>query len=317
MDNTIKTAAVLYHKIDFDGICSFAIASRGLASSGYRVTPFPMSNCDTEIDLESLSAYDRVVILDISLRPAAMKRLFDLSEKAREEGRDFLVVWIDHHKSSIEDSVLNGYSLMRGYREPSGKAACELAWEYFHDRVPVPSVVALLSAYDIFDKDRFPWKETVLPFQHGMRYRYGLDAEKFVADFDLHADRKGAATMKAIMEEGTVAYNYMKDSGTRGVEAWGFPVTVAGHHKGYCCLTSQFGSLAFENSAKAVDATVYVCVNRTGPLAYKVSMYGSEGNTLDLGGYMKLRYNGGGHFNAAGGTLTLKEFKRLLTKSQI
>ncbi len=304
----MKNTLIIYHRIDFDGICSMAVTKKWLESVGHKVSLLGYNYSDEAPAMETLLKYDSVVILDVTLPVEQMLAI----RKADGNGTDFL--WIDHHKSSIEDSVRYGYDSLGGHRDATGHGACELCWKYFYPHVPVPLGVGLLAAYDVFDKGAYPWEEQSLAFQYGMRQRYGVDADAFVRDFDWILDDDYVDEVTRI---GRSIYLYARESGGRGVNSWGFEVTVAGEHRGLCCLTNQFGSLAFENTMRRKGISIALCVNRIGPDEYKVSMYGNEGNTLDLGAYLKEHYRGGGHRNAAGGTLTWSEFETLMRKCTI
>ena len=119
-----KTAAIIYHCIDFDGICSLAIARQHFLKRGWNVDPFPYNRGLNVPDIDLLLAYDEVVIVDIAL---PVKDMVDLAKCWREQGLG--LCWIDHHKTSIEDSVREGYTDIPGLREPVGQGACGLCWE--------------------------------------------------------------------------------------------------------------------------------------------------------------------------------------------
>lgn len=309
-----KTVAIIYHCIDFDGICSLAIARQHFLKRGWNVDPFPYNRGLNVPDIDLLLAYDEVVIVDIAL---PVKDMVDLAKCWREQGLG--LCWIDHHKTSIEDSVRKGYTDIPGLREPVGQGACGLCWEYFHPGTPQPEVVRLLSAYDVWNKKAFDWNGYTLPFQYGMRLGYGLDAEAFCETFDNGFDTGviekgfGEETIVRITETGRTALNYARMSGHAGVQRYGFEVSIGDRHEGICCLTNQFGGLAFEEALEEFHCKIAVCVNRIDSNKYVVSLFGAEGNDLDLGAYMKEHYNGGGHKDAAGGTMTLEQFTRLIS----
>lgn len=304
-------AAIVYHRIDFDGICAYAAARKALEKN-YETVPYPYTYGDKEIpSAEELLRFDKVVILDVCLPAETMRALF----KAATSPEDQDVVWIDHHKSSIELSVREGFSLLHGYRQPSGKGACELAWEYFINDRRVPLAIRYLSAYDVHDKARFDWDREVMPFQYGMREAYALRAEDFAADIDLIT--RDEEFMARILDNGGRIYRYAKDSGGRGVSTWGFPVTVAGKYKGLCCLTNQFGSLAFEQKMRTDGYDLAVCANRLDADTYVVSIYAPDKAVLDIGRYLADTYGGGGHPGAGSCRVNLETFTRLLTKATI
>lgn len=305
-----KTAAIIYHRVDFDGICSYAIARKALESEGFDVNPFPYSYCDEDPGAQALSHFDKVVIVDVCLPAETMRCLMGMSRTDPK----FDCVWIDHHRTAIRDSVKEGFSLMHGYRQESGAAACALTWDYFHGS-RMPEAVEYISAYDVHDKVHPEWERKVLPYQYGMRERYAQRAEEFLTDYAAIMYEKDFTSK--VISNGAAILNYARDTGERGVSVYGFPVSVAGDHKGLCCLTNAMGSLGFERSMERNGYEIAICANRIRADLYKVSMYGSDANTLDLGAYMKENYRGGGHFNAAGGTLDLNQFMTLITRQTI
>lgn len=297
-------ALIIFHRIDFDGICSCAVAHDALSQMRYDIQLFPFTHGDEEPGKEFLDSFNYVCIVDVSLSPETMKRLCQRAFGAQH----FRCTWIDHHKTSIEDSFKHGYDLLLGIRT-NGIAACELAWYYYHGvDASVPGFIQMLSCHDVYDKVRLDWDGMTEPFQYGMRYVYGLDADKFLKDFPKMHEK--AFTDKIICT-GKAIYEYTRQNEERGVATYGFPVLVAGAHKGIACLTSSFGSLGFERLLEENRSTISVCVNRKNG-QYKISLYGSRDNTLDLGAYCREHFGGGGHYNAAGGFLSREEFIRLI-----
>lgn len=277
----MKTA-IVYHKIDFDGICSMSVVRQWAEKNGDDVTTIGFNHGEA---VPSLEGFDKVFVVDISFPEDEMIRLRDR------------MVWIDHHRTAIASSLEGGYADIPGLRR-EGVGACELCWEWCHPNVKVPPFVALLSAYDVWDKERFHWNHQTLPFQMGMRNRYNLDAEAFYRDF-INDDER----YDSVMREGAVILKYVRQSGAIGCKAYGFEITFAGV-KALCLLTPSFGGLAMEASAVERGCPVVVCANRCGDDAWKVSAYAANGDSpVDIGSYLKERYGGGGHPNAGGCTI--------------
>lgn len=305
-----KIAAIVYHRIDFDGICSYAIARRYLENNGYAVTPYPYNYGDEAPDIQELCSYDTVIIVDVCLPAEDMAAL----ARAIKTDPTFDVIWCDHHKSSVEAAEAGGYMELPGNRHIGKPAACELTWEYLNTE-ETPYIVKILSAYDTWDKERLDWENETLPFQYGLRRRYALRAEEFYNDFGKLLEDSEASD---VVNEGRIILDYIRQSGSKGVGLYGFTVTVGDGHKALCCLTNQFGALAFEEELRRLDIGIAVCVNRMRKDLYNVSMYGVEGkNTLDLSRYMRENYGGGGHFNAAGGRMDGKQFLRLMEDCEL
>ena len=301
----MKRIAIIYHKSDFDGICSYAIVrsqlevNLAMAKERFQITPMPWDRGDKVPDTKG---YHDVYVLDICLPIDAM---YEIKQNAH-------LVWIDHHATSIEQMKLTLMDNIDGIRE-LGVGACELTWRYMHKKDKCPRFVLLLSAYDVWDKMRLNWEQDTLPFQYGMRNRYGLDAEKFFKEFYWYTE-----DIKEIIAEGKTILKYIRQSGNTGAQNYGFDVTVGGDMKGLAILTDQGGSAPYEENAKKRKAEVIVLLNRMGDDKYKVSCYCPMGKPRKhLGNYLRDTYGGGGHEGAAGAVIDRRKFVQIITERKI
>jgi len=136
-----------FHSSDLDGQCSGAIVKRfypecRLIGINYG-QPFPWDDIEPN---------EPVFMVDFCLQPFEdMVRLANMAT----------LVWIDHHKSAIEESVAYHVDkAIPGLRQV-GLAGCELTWTYIQEFVmrdkkekePVPLAVTLIGAYDTWRKD--------------------------------------------------------------------------------------------------------------------------------------------------------------------
>ena len=294
----MKTA-IIYHKIDFDGICSYTVIRQYAEMNGDEVTAFPYNN--NEPFAHDLSGFDRIVVADICLPPLMMKRL-----AAESPCR---LIWIDHHRSSIAESAEYGFNEVPGFRE-IGKGACEICYEYFFKR-SAPRFIQMLSAYDVWDKGRFDWEEETLPVQYGARNRWGLDAESFYNA----VSGGGDALAESVLQEGKAVVKYVRTTGRYSCQTYAFEAVLGRKVKALCLMTPMFGALAMEENARERGCDVCLCVNRREDGRYKISVFGDCG--IDLGDYMKKTYGGGGHASAAGAVVDEKVFLRLLRRKTV
>lgn len=144
----------VYHRADLDGVCSGAIVNKfvpGCTMVGYDYgDPFPWHLFE---EGDSRTCY----MVDVSLPKADMEKLAGLSE----------LVWIDHHKTAIDELVSVG---MRARHTAVGMAACALCWTFFTGGDSLPQAVQWLSRYDVWDRsDPVAWEMLILPFQYGAR----------------------------------------------------------------------------------------------------------------------------------------------------
>ena len=301
----MKKALIVYHKVDYDGVFSAVVCKRKLESSGYEVSTLGWTYGDDIPDVLGIKA-DSVFLVDISFPPEIMQELSKVPE----------VYWIDHHIGAITNSINGGYQNMAGLRV-QGIGACEACWKFMYgNSEPIPWVIELASAYDVWDKSRFNWKNQSLALQQGLRVEYGVNLEKIYPVFEKLMNPK---TIKGILKVGQVINQYNANRHKSAVKSYGFPVTINGNWKGICMLTTEFNSTIYESVLQ--DYQIYVCANRkidqNGNVIYSISMYSESDTGLNLAEYMKANYNGGGHLCAAGGTMTEEQFMRLITEGQV
>ncbi len=144
-----------YHNADLDGHCSGEIIRH----------VFPECeligiNYGDEFPWDSIQLGEVVYMVDFSLQPFSdMVRLWHTSE----------LIWIDHHKSAIEEAQASGVDFAGV--QVSGIGACALVWKFLARQrlLPekIPDGVRLLAEYDVWDHS----DTNCLPFQYGMRLR--------------------------------------------------------------------------------------------------------------------------------------------------
>ena len=295
---------VIYHSADFDGIFCREIAKKFLPDAtligwnfGDPLIPFPKEGA--------------VYILDLS--PDCLLAQVPSSPNTDCKSR---MVWIDHHKTSIEkwDNSIPGYRI-------DGVAACRLAWQWFWATANVPPdakeqhslpeflsyknravneplAVRLAGEYDIWDK-RDPRAET---FQYALRCSpttpSGWDAL-------LNSDESFA---ESLLHDGEVAQRYSQDTDASICKSRTWNMVWEGLT--FLCVNSaRFNSLFFaakdvpENNHNALLGFCFDGKNWT------ASLYHAKHRTdIDLSAIAK-KYGGGGHKGACGFTCKELPFK--------
>ena len=125
-----SVAYIIYHRVDLDGIASAAIAFNYCREMDFGTIfkigwnygdPIPEIPL-IEGNLKEKYSH-KIYVLDISFG----EHHKEILNKWIEAG--YSVVWMDHHKTAIDDEVLESKTY-HGIRRV-GTAACALAWEYF------------------------------------------------------------------------------------------------------------------------------------------------------------------------------------------
>ena len=146
----MKTA-IIYHRVDWDGYTSAAVAK----------IVFP----DAELigwtygDNEPcVSEFDQVIVVDLSLSKEWM-----LANASK-------LIWIDHHKNVI-DSLQNNPVLWSvvGLRR-DGIGACALTWEYFFPGEEMPMHIRMVATADVMD-----YTNQLIPLKCALSYMLSMD----------------------------------------------------------------------------------------------------------------------------------------------
>lgn len=292
---------VIYHSADFDGIFCREIAKKFLPDAeligwifGDKKIPVPLEGVIYILDLspECLDApYGELL-------PSILER----------------IIWIDHHKTSIEKwpTTIPGYRI-------DGVAACRLAWQWFllheawdhrelHPPADLPSkqdfidrkaseplAVRLAGEYDIWDK-RDPEAEV---WQFALRSRE-LAAEDWEALLGTYLPAVPTVALE-LMKDGYLLQRYQQAQDASVVNRNSQIIEWNGLH--FLALnTVRFNSLTF--AAKDVPETGHDALLGYGWAGkhWRVSLYHAKHNTgIDLSEIAK-DHGGGGHRGACGFT---------------
>jgi oligoribonuclease NrnB/cAMP/cGMP phosphodiesterase (DHH superfamily) len=138
-----------YHSADLDGHCSGAIVNRA-----YPDCELIGINYGDEFPWDTIQENEIVYMVDFSLQPFEdMEKLNSIAD----------LVWIDHHKSAIEEAHSRGFISTGGQSLEIGKGACELCWEFLFP-LSKSEAVRLLGRYDVWDL-----QPGTLELQNGLR----------------------------------------------------------------------------------------------------------------------------------------------------
>lgn len=293
---------IIYHSADFDGIFCREIARKFLGDENVEYIGWNFGDAPLSVPKEgTIYVLDLPVDRVFGFNFADVKTIIGLPEF-----RDRLV-WIDHHKTSIDTHPAD----IPGYRI-DGVAACRLAWQWFSfedgrpdgrilpakqdfiDRaVREPSAVRLAGEYDIWDK-RDPDAEL---FQHGLKSEE-LD-DFWVALLSKDSWHVGGFNVvgRLLSRGESIAYVKAQDNASI-IGSNGFTI----QWEGLTCLAcnaSHYNSHLFTAGIRPEhDALLGFCLRKNGQ--WSVSLYGVPGKPdLDLSVIAK-RHGGGGHKQACG-----------------
>jgi len=304
----LNKTTVIYHSADFDGIFCREIARKFLPEA-------KLIGWNFEDALIPYPDKGQVYVLDLSPDCFVSSSGMSLPDYA-EAGVPVRMIWIDHHKSSIEkcSSTIPGYRI-------DGVAACRLAWQWFqccdgnwpaprssamasagvlpmkqdfiNRTVNEPLAVRLAGEYDIWDK-RDPNAEL---FQHGLRSQE-LTAdvwERLLCDGIVPAESD--MTVLELLSQGE-CLQYAKTSENESIiKAAGFDLDFEGLHF-LACNHARYNSFLFTAGLKPEHDACLGFAWRGGK--WTVSMYHAPGKEhIDLSA-IAVKHGGGGHRGACG-----------------
>ena len=194
-----------YHESDFDGQCSAAIVRYAFPD----VEPIPINHGD-QFPFDAIQTGETIYMVDFSVPVNLMVRLGQMSK----------LIWIDHHKSAIEEAEQIGFA-PRGMRK-IGQAACELTWQFLFPTIEIPRAVYLLGRCDVWDLEAHP---DILPFQFGM----GLQDTDPVSPLWPRLFSTGShALEKRIISEGNVIGQYRSRENEKRARSCSFETNLQG-----------------------------------------------------------------------------------------
>lgn len=289
---------VIYHSADFDGIFCREISRKFLGGNDTEYIGWNFGDPLIKVSEEVQCVY----VLDLS--PDCLT--FEIPSKDPMQR----LIWIDHHKTSIEKwpAIIPGYRI-------DGVAACRLAWQWFDGghavplatkrflsekqdfidrKVLEPLAVRLAGEYDIWDK-RDPRAET---FQYSLRV---VDPVPVQWDGILSTNPCADDAVERWLKRGEDAQNYAGKTDASICNSLTWIMEWEGLR--FLCINhARFNSLLF--SAKDVPETGHNALLgfRFDGKQWMVSLYHAKHRTdLDLSEIAK-KYGGGGHRGACGFT---------------
>lgn len=269
-----------YHSADLDGLCSGELICR--AHPECKMIGIDHGDL---FPWDSIGPGETIYMVDFSLQPwEHMERLAETCD----------LVWIDHHKSAIEENARRPINF-RGIAT-SGLGACALVWRWLRVNEHVftgrmPRAIQLLAEYDVFDHH----DPDCLPFQYGMRIRDTQLGAPIWQDVlfgvsDVPADY----ALLEVVGEGRTALTYQKRQDAIAAKASCFETELDGLrciavNRGL--INSQFFDVVWDSEKHDAKLSFWWTGKH-----WKVSLYSDK---VDVSKIAKAR-GGGGHAGASG-----------------
>jgi uncharacterized protein len=293
----VSKTTVIYHRADFDGLFSAAVCMKFLPKDTRFI------GWDFGDPLPHIQP-GKLYIVDLPADCFIPDPEFD--------GRE--LVWIDHHKSSIDkfDPSIVGYRI-------DGVAACRLAYQWFacldpktcfaspgdlplkdhyiHRDVKEPLALTLAGEYDVWDKSDHRAEK----FQFGLT---AINADEYTCGTLLGRD--GDSQTEEIVAKGEAAMDWQQAFAVQVCEERSYIREWEG--RTFCVLASCHArnSMWFPQEAIPKECDALMCWRYDGEMV-SFSLYHAPGHEEHDLSQIAVKYGGGGHCGACGFALSLDD----------
>ena len=295
---------VLYHRVDWDGYTSAAVAKMAFPDAEL----IGWTYGDNE---PCVSEFDRVIVVDLSLSKEWM-----LANASK-------LIWIDHHKNVI-DALQSDPNLFAipGIRK-DGIGACYLTWAHFFPdecskRNDIPMHIRLVATADVMD-----YTNQLAPIALALDYMLAMDeygpgwasiAQKDVSKS--HVKRAGLLIEfnEEALEELEHGRTLEKARNAHEQELFkDASAIVIGDHLGQLLKIDGRPNACIQTHLLDGFADFFVCIGDflADKGKYKISVRVPRESSFDASAFCR-QYGGNGHIKAAGCLMSEEEIQSLL-----
>ena len=231
------------------------------------------------------------------------------------------IYWFDHHASNFKYFSDKKYYDILGSRSDTFPSACELVWEYFHEKLieydkgyyqlDTPEFVKKISDHDSW-RHKIPGSDA---FCLGMDLIEDISDPKGVSweTFFLHWElpliggkNHLIKEMNQIQNNGYIVSEYLEKSNARYVDAFSYEIEWEGY-RCIVCNRGMTGSYLFKSIWDPKKYDLMLAYVNTGN-KYIVSIYTETEKTGIKANDIAVKNGGGGHPGAAGFTCHILPF---------
>lgn len=291
---------IAHHSGDNDGYCSGSIVRHNLMRQGVIEQDIRMIGVDYGQDyswIGNITPEDHMYVTDFCFEP--FHHMWTIKSRAKS------MVWIDHHRSAIDEAEKQGFATMGTLKV--GYSATELAWDYFMG-TPPPPVVHHLGRYDVFDKSD-PRSELIELFYRTQAWtcpEHPHSAVEWMRTFDITE-----AGLDETVEKGKLLMAYRDSENARTAKR---AVTIQFEGLSVISLNScGKGSAVFDSvfNPEVHDAMLTWSIAPGVNPTVSIGMYGGIESKHDLS-KIAVKHGGGGHPGACGFKMPLQNFLRFV-----
>ena len=312
---------IIYHKEDNDGLFSMAIIYN------YLITEKNINKDSVKLfgadynDLDKLSLDDDIIknsthiyISDVSFD--TVEKMIQLKEMFGDN-----LVWIDHHKPMIDNSISKGFDDIKGIRDTKHSALYN-AFKYLYPTHNIPELFKLLSAWDSWSYDAEGIDFDLCKYINiGVNNIYNLNPD-FIINYVylliyIYNDYINPPDIDELYEIGKFEAKILDRTYENNVKAYGdFSWTVNGRTACAMFIQGPSNSQMFKVCKDKVQNGIVF--KRLPDSNWAISLYNTDNqHDFHCGEYLKKHFNGGGHEGAAGCQISEELFINILKQKKI
>lgn len=312
---------IIYHKEDNDGLFSMAIIYNYLIiEKNINKDNIKLFGADYN-DLDKLSLDDDIIknsthiyISDVSFD--TVEKMIQLKEMFGEN-----LVWIDHHKPMIDNSISKGFDDIKGIRDTKHSALYN-AFKYLYPTHDIPELFKLLSAWDSWSYDAEGIDFDLCKYINiGVNNIYNLNPD-FIINYVylliyIYNDYINPPDIGELYEIGKFEDKILDRTYENNVKAYGdFSWTVNGRTACAMFIQGPSNSQMFKVCKDKVQNGIVF--KRLPDSNWALSLYNTDNqHDFHCGEYLKKHFNGGGHEGAAGCQISEELFINILKQKKI
>ena len=312
---------IIYHKEDNDGLFSMAIIYNYLIiEKNINKDNIKLFGADYN-DLDKLSLDDDIIknsthiyISDVSFD--TVEKMIQLKEMFGDN-----LVWIDHHKPMIDNSISKGFDDIKGIRDTKHSALYN-AFKYLYPTHNIPELFKLLSAWDSWSYDAEGIDFDLCKYINiGVNNIYNLNPDYIINYVYLliyiYNDYINPPDIDELYEIGKFEAKILDRTYENNVKAYGdFSWTVNGRTACAMFIQGPSNSQMFKVCKDKVQNGIVF--KRLPDSNWALSLYNTDNqHDFHCGEYLKKHFNGGGHEGAAGCQISEELFINILKQKKI
>lgn len=313
---------IIYHKEDNDGLFSMAIIYNYLVNdervSKNNIRLFGVDYNELEklsLDDDIISDSDYIYITDVSFN--TVEKMIQLKEMFGEN-----LVWIDHHKPMIENSIKKGFNDINGIRDTKHSALYNVFKYLYKDDKEMPEVLKILSAWDSWSYEDEGYEFDLCRYVNiGVNNKYNLKTDEIIRyvyvllyDTELISLYESIDELESIGKFECDVFDRIYEN---NINMYGdFSWTVNGRSACALFIQGPSNSQIFKTCKDKVQNGIIF--KRLNDSNWVLSLYNTDNqHDFHCGEYLKKYFNGGGHEGAAGCQISEDKFIDILKKKSI